>query len=418
MDTALAPNSPPLRERIFFFISGALCPIASLMTWQLLNLWLQQLGYDVATIALLSLMGLPYYGRIFFIPLLESLSIVTSWHRNHWLGVMSLCAMVVGLGGLSFRFLLQSPSLPSAAQLIALGLVVNTAGIGFEKALALYKLECSNQEQRAQQLLHEKIGLKTGRWGAEAGALTLAWWCDWELPYSLLSMIFLIYALGLAAFQRGAPEYVCVEAARCSQWGWKTLRDVAYQERSFLFFCLSISLADHIVGYFLTLFLRDRGMSYLQIAQLAKIAGIVAVSLGSYGTYLLRARWGNSEDKSLLFHICAAHLLSLVLLGLEGSLASLYAIFFIKNLTLGAKIFLLSVFKSDYIAASPYDAGKRRVLYFLTGFIKSIGLGFCLSFGMLYHHIPMNLFFMGAGALSVPGLLMLRSVTPRKVAHR
>lgn len=374
------------------------------MTWQLLNLWLQQLGYDVATIAGLSVMGLPYYARIFFVPFLESCSPLTRWHRNHWLGIMSLSAFVIGLGGLGFRYLLTQEVLPRPAILIMLGVIVNSAAICFEKSLALYKIECSGEQQRVEQLLHEKIGLKFGRWSAEAGALVLAWWWAWEIPYSLFSAVYLSYALFLVLIRHHVADYHCHGPSWGRLWDPQCLWSLTQSESSFLFFCLSISLADHITGYFLTLFLRDWGMNYLQIAQMAKIAGIAAVALGSWGGYMLR---GYFQEQGLLFMACGVHLLSLMFLGWPQSLEGLWAVFFMKNMTLGAKIFLLSVFKSNYIAQRSSNGTQRRMLYFLTGFIKSLGLGFCLSFGLLYHHVPLWVFFMLASALSIPGLIML-----------
>lgn len=377
------------------------------MTWQLLNLWLQELGYEMTTIAALSIMGLPYYGRFLFIPLLEKCAFLTKWHHNHWLGVLSCSSAIVGVGGLTLSYLLTQKLLPSPLLLIGIGLVINIAGICFEKALALYKMECSSEEERSLQIFQEKIGLKFGRLLDQALALMLAWYVGWVIPFSLFSGLFLAYSVTVAVTTTG-PEHRCDASIKERSWSPHALLALALDEWPFLFFVFFISLSDQVTAYFLMLFLKDIGMNYLQIAQLAKIAGAINISIGAWAAYKLSKP---NNEASLLFYCSVAHLLSLMLLGYSNSIFFLWGIFFIKNVTLGAKIFLLSSFKNNYIAQKNLSLSQRRSLFFLASIIKAAGLSFCMAFGLIYQQISIPLFFVFVGLLSVPGLVMLKNLS-------
>lgn len=360
----------------------------------------------MSTIAALSVMGFPYYTRFLFIPLLSRFRAATSWHHNHWLGLLSLSSIAIGFGGISLSSLLsQMGAAPSAITLIIIGLFINIAGIFFEKSLDLYKIECSSPAEQAYQIFHEKFGFKIGRLCHQAGALLLAAHTGWALPYTLFSAIFLCYGGYVALIERRRTEHYGSQASEKS-WDLPALKALAAQEWLFLFFCFCISLADQVTAYFMMLYLKDIGMSYAQIASLAKISGAVNITLGSWLAYYL---WAPERGGPLLFYSCLMHMLTLMLLGYSQSISFLWVLFFFKNISLGAKSFLMSHFKASYIAQKNLSSWEKRGLFFLSSMMRSLSFSFCLLFGVLYECVSFELFFLLVGLLSLPGLIALGS---------
>lgn len=182
---------------------------------------------------------------------------------------------------------------------------------------------------------------------------------------------------------------------------WSYYYGLFLKHKVFLIACMLTHAGDSLAGWFLTLYLRGLGLSYLEIAVIGKFWGIGCFFIGA-----VLGRWiWKKQGEALIFWsmvACLIHGLSLIPLSYLGALREyLPFIFLFKNITLGFKSVLLAAVVSDYLSSVKSTIG----LAFLSSIARSIVILFISFSGPLLAD-PHLLFWLAAG-FALPGIVSL-----------
>lgn len=388
-------NAMSLLHSLFFIFLGMLSCLPSLLTWQLFNLWLSDLGHSAAFIASLSLIGLPHYFKSFFIPYLECCQ-PPAVHSNRWLNWMIYACFFSGL----FTLILgQCVPDMNFTTLALTGAALNISGIIFEKSSYVFQLLSFKDTERGDAIWSHNVGQRMGHGFGEIAALVLAHYYGWIWVYYCFSIFF----LGTTCALFFVPSAVLGEHQTNTAPPSAPINyyHLAHSHASFLVVCFIVNAGDQMTRWFLTLYLRNLGLSYMEIAMLGKSWGLVCFIIGA-----MIGRWIWKRSNSLFFWAmmsCFLHGLALLPLMYATSFKhALIWIFFFKNITLGLKKILITALISEYLRSTKHPVG----LYFLSSISRSLMIFVISLSGPIMTYNP-NLIFIIAGCMSMPAMIAL-----------
>jgi len=373
---------------------GMLACLPSLLTWQLFNLWLSDLGYSTAIIASLSIIGMPHYFKNLFIPYLE-LWQPPAIHPNRWLNWMIYTCFLSG----TLTFILGQWTPYMSFTILALtGAALNISGIIFGKSSYFFQLIALESTERADAIWSSNVGHRMGQAFGEIAALLIAHYYGWSYVYHLFAIFFIVTSGALFLFQDPARETQTLVAPITTSIDYLYL---AQTHIAFLIVCFIVNAGDHLTGWFLTLHLRNLGMSYIEIAMLGKSWGLFCFIGGAF-----IGRWIWKRGSSLFFWAmasCLFHGISLLPLSyMVFFRQQLIWIFLFKNITLGLKKVLITALISEYLASTKHPVG----LYFLSSVARSLMVLLISMSGPIMTYHP-KLIFSIAGLITIPAMLAL-----------
>ncbi len=388
-------------KMLLFLFLGVLSCIPSLLTWQLFNFWLSDLGHNPAFIASLSIMGIPNYFKILFIPYLEI------WqpppvHPNRWINWMIYSCLF----STALTFILGN-TLPYMAYwvLVSVGTILIIAGIIFEKALYCFQILCLEESSRTDAICCHKMGHRIGSSFGEITGLCIAYYYGWSSVYLLFSVLFLVASGGLFCLQ--GSFYAQSLSHSSSFQSPIDYFQLAKTHHIFLWVCFIVNSGDGLAGWFLPLYLRDLGLSYIEIALVGKSWGLLCFFLGAY---MGRILW--SRPKNLFFWAMLSstlHGISLLPFSQTSFLKEhLVWIFFFKNITLGLKSVLITAVISEYLGSARNPVG----LYFLSSIARALVMFMISAISPIMVRDPSKIFWI-ASSLTIPGLWALQKLYRR-----
>jgi PAT family beta-lactamase induction signal transducer AmpG len=295
------------------FASGM--PLA--LSGSTLGIWLTEAGVDKTSIGLFAALGSPYAFKFAWSPLIDSLPFPLLsrllGRRRGWIVAtqLGLMAAIVALGCTD----------PGREPWITAALALAVAFLSASQDIVIdaYRVELLTPEQYGAGSAMAVLGYRLGMIASSAGALFLADAAGWALTYMAMAGCLLVGTVTVLV--TGEPPASAPPPAHrrsFTQWLQEAViapfADFMRHDRWWLIllFVLFYKFGDAFVGVMTGPFLIKTGFTKSQIAEIAKLYGLIATILGSfaggamvYRLGLVRTLWigGFLQMITILFFI-------------------------------------------------------------------------------------------------------------------
>jgi PAT family beta-lactamase induction signal transducer AmpG len=271
------------------FSSGL--PLA--LTGQTLQAWLTVEGVDLATIGLLTLVGIPYTWKFLWAPLLDRFVPPLLGRRRGWLVITQL-ALAAGIAAMAFC----SPRAEVGA-LAALAVFVAFASASQDIVFDAYRTDIATAEQRGLAAALTVIGYRLAMLTSGALALVLvagtaaAPGLSWKATYLLMAA--LMAACVLVTLWGREPELIAPPPRTLEEAVLAPLREFFSRPGAVTLLALIVlyKLGDAFAGALTTAFLlRGAGFGLDDVAYVNKVMGLAATIVGALAGGALMIRLG------------------------------------------------------------------------------------------------------------------------------
>jgi PAT family beta-lactamase induction signal transducer AmpG len=267
------------------FILGIPSGLPLALTASTLTVWLTEAGISKSSIGIFAAVAIPYSLKFLWAPLLDGSHfplLGCLGRRRSWMLATQL-AMAAALVGIAFSNPADTPHLTG---LFAFFLAFCSASHDIVKDA--YRVEVLPVEEQGAGAAAFVLGYRIGMIVSTAGALYLASFTDWQMTYSIMALVLLLMAAQI--FFLREPEEKPVDAAsKASMKEWiRTYVIMPFidflgrkQAVTILLFILFYRMTDAFLGVMANPFYLELGFSKIEIAQVVKLYGLVAVIIGS-----------------------------------------------------------------------------------------------------------------------------------------
>lgn len=238
-------------------------------------------GVALATIGLLTLVGIPYTWKFLWAPAMDRFVPPFLGRRRGWLAITQL-ALAAGIAAMAF-----CDPRTEVATLAALALFVAFASASQDIVIDAYRADIARPEQRGLAAALGVLGYRLAMLTSGALALVLAagsGWISalgWRDTYLLMAALM---AVGVAASVWGRePELAAPPPRTLEEAVWSPLREFFSRPGAWLLLALIVlyKLGDAFAGSLTTAFLiRGAGFSVDDVGYVNKGMGLVATILG------------------------------------------------------------------------------------------------------------------------------------------
>ena len=281
-----------------------------LLTQGTLTTWLRDVGLDLPTIGLVTLVGLFYSLKFLWAPLLDVYRLPFLGRRRGWMLSLQL-ALVVSLlamglygpsrtslalasGAMLFAVpplfgLLAAPALmatgymdPETGPVVALAIVVAFLSSSQDVVIDAFRVDTLPASERASGTATFVIGYRLAMMLANAGALLIAEFTSWRIVYLVMagSMSVGLVATLLADEPEGQEPPTSVRRALLDALADLIVRAGGWRTFALLGFVTLYRLGDNVAAKMLNPFLLDTGFSKPEIAYANKVVGALATVAG------------------------------------------------------------------------------------------------------------------------------------------
>ncbi len=363
-----------------------------------LQAWMKNEGVDLKTIALFSLVGLPYTIKFLWAPFMDRYVPKFLGRRRGWMLVTQV-GIVLTIVAMAFSHPASSPGL-----LATLALCLTFFSASQDIVLDAFRTEYLNQEEYGAGSGVNIIGYRLAMLTSGGLALILADHLSWQNVYLVMAAsIFVGIFATLAAKEptvRAAPPKNIQEA----------LIDpfVEYFSRpgsiEILFFILLFMLSSVLTQALVTPFLLEHGYTKTEIGSVIKIFGIWATMGGGLLGGGLLAIWGQRRSLYIFGIILALGPLGFSILSLvPPSIPALTAVISFENLSSGMAMAAFSAFLMN-LCNKKFTATQFSLLTSLMA-ITRVFAG--APTGYLVSSVGWTKFFLICALSGIPGLLLL-----------
>ncbi len=306
------------RDIILQFLMGIPSGLPLSLTAGILTAWLSEAGIDKAAIGIFAAVALPYSLKFMWAPLMDGLPMPFLGKRRGWMLVtqlmMALCMALMAM---------NNPSdAPVLTGLFAFLLAFSSASHDIVKdAFRVEALPVTMQGAgSASFVLGYRIGNNVI---AAVGALYFATYVGWQMTYLIMGAVMLV--LCITIFMVEEPEHLPIEPrSKKNPVSW--LREFVitpfldFMQRPqaiyILLFILLYRMADAFLGIMAMPFYLELGFSKIDIANVSKLYGLLALTIGSllggvivFRLGVIRSLWigGIAASISNLAFIWQAH---------------------------------------------------------------------------------------------------------------
>ena len=401
---------------IFFF--GFSSGLPFLLTLSTFTIWLKESGVNNTTIGLFVIVTLPYTLKFLWGPVVDRVKLPVLFtflgQRRSW-ALVSQCALI-------FMLLKLGSSNPTDH-------IFETAfwafGVAFCSAIQdivieAYRIEIIDKNQKGSAASSTHLGYRMGMMMSGAGALYLAATFSWKTAYEVMACLMSIGLL-TTLFSPSPKSLVLNPASFFSLkninspfhfWEWLKLtygppvKELlsAYDWRVVLAFIFFYKIGDTTLNVMNTPFLVELGFSKLEIAHVAKVFGIFAMSIGGLMGGLFLNRFGILSSLMLCASLQICSSLMFAIQALAGyNLSILVITIGVENLTcgLGATAFIAYL---SSLCSAPHTATHFALLSSfgsMARILLSIGAGFMADL------LPWSVFFTLTAMACIPCLFLL-----------
>ena len=392
-----------------------------LLVFSTLTAWLRDEGVSRSAIGFFAWVGMMYSIKVVWAPFVDRLKLPwlnrTLGRRRSWM-LLAQLGIMLALVGMSW----VGPA--QLTHLAVLALVVAFSSATQDIAIDAYRIEAAPAHDQAALSAAYILGYRSALLVSGAGALYAAEYLGWAEAYQVMA---LFGGVGLAttlliprpalANDESAP------GAKAAPSTWPGLHglflapiaDFFVRNGRFAMFLLSFialyRLSDITMGIMANPFYLDLGYTKLQIANIAKGLGFALSILGSFLGGVLVVRWG--VLMTLLIGGVAVALTNLLfaLLALtEPNLVWLALIIGADNLSGGIAATSFIAYLSS-LTHTAYTATQYALFSSLMTLPGKFTSGFS---GIAVDAFGYPLFFVGAGVLGVPAIVMVLHLVHRE----
>jgi PAT family beta-lactamase induction signal transducer AmpG len=300
---------------ILGFASGL--PLA--LSGSTLQAWLTVEGVDLATIGIVTLVGIPYTWKFLWAPFLDRYVPPFLGRRRGWLAITQL-ALAAGLAAMAFC----SPG-SHALLLVSLGLFVAFASASQDIVYDAYRTDLAKPEQRGLAAALLVVGYRVAMLCSGALALVLAAGTSFLRPLAWQEIYLLMAVLMLACVAATVwgrePENLAPAPRSLGEAVRAPLREFFSRPGawSLLFLIVLYKLGDAFAGALTTAFLlRGMGFTLADVAYVNKVMALAATILGALAGGTLMVKLGLYRALMAFGIFQAVCILSFMWLALAG----------------------------------------------------------------------------------------------------
>ena len=389
-----------------------------LLTLGTLQAWLAGVGISKTTIGLFALATCPYSLKFLIAPAVDHIKIPFMTQRfgkrRAWilLSQVFLLISLIALGmsnpgeNIIYTFLMTS--------------LVTFFAANQDNAIEAYRIETLTEQQIGPGASASVIGFRIGMWVSGGGALYLAAYYSWFLVYFIMSL-FVIVGI-IATLMLSEPESQ-EESVKLRQMGFveyiKNHYKPAVQNllkhndwKLIFIFIILFKVADAALNTMSIPFLLETGFSMVEIANIAKSFGIVAMITGGFIGGILLYHYSiinNLILSTVLLMVSSLMFMAQAYVGYDKSL--LVATMGIENLACGLSATALIAYISQICPRK--NLATNFAIY--SSYVSLARIGISSVAGWMADSMSWISFYMLIGLLCIPCLLFLSFFSDRLI---
>lgn len=403
-----------LRRRVLVvLLLGFSSGLPLLLSFSTLSTWMREVGVDLTSIGLFSLVGLPYTLKFAWAPVMDRLPLppLTGWlgRRRGWMVAtqLALAATLVALG--------TTDPIGSPLPMALFGVLVAFFSASQDIVVDAYRIETLEETEQGAGAAAYVLGYRVGILAAGAGALLLADSAGWFLAYLAMAALMLVgLVTALASPEPAAPPVAAPAGGTAAERAARWLRGAVYEPFAeflqrpwallILLFILLYKLGDAFLGAMTNPFYIDVGFTKTEIAEVTKVFGLVALLAGLVAGGVMVRRLG------LMW--------SLLICGVLQAASNLV---FAVQATVGAEVWMLTVTigvenATGGMGTAAFIAYLSRLTNVAFTATQYALLSSFMAFGRTVLSSPSGWaaeqlgwvqFFVASTAIAIPGLLLL-----------
>lgn len=406
------------RRILVVLLLGFSSGLPLLLSFSTLSTWMREVGVDLTSIGLFSLVGLPYTVKFLWAPMMDRLPLppLTGWlgRRRGWM-VATQLALIVTLLALGTTNPLSSPLL-----MALFGVLVAFFSASQDIVVDAYRIETLEETEQGAGAAAYVLGYRLGILAAGAGALLLADSLGWFPAYAAMAALMLVGLITILS----NPEPVTAEPdalvgvarpgagalERAALWLSEAVVApfVEFLKRPWawliLLFILLYKLGDAFLGSMTNPFYIDVGFTKTEIAQVTKAFGLVALLAGLVVGGLMVRRLGMMWALLICGVLQAASNLVFAVQAMVGNeLWMLMITIGVENATggMGTAAFIAYLSRLTNVA---FTATQYALLSSFMAFGRTV---LASPSGWAAQQLGWIEFFVASTAIAVPGLLLL-----------
>lgn len=401
-----------------------------LLLFSTLSLWMSEVGVSVKTIGLFSWVGITFSIKVFWAPVVDRLSIppftTLLGKRRGWM-LLAQIAIAAGLLGIA-----HSDPQQDLETIVYFALLVAFASATQDIAIDAYRIEAVEQSLQGAMSGTYQVGYRIGLIAAGAGALYIAAFTSWPVAYMTMAALVGVGVVTVLIIRE--PEVVRDQATllreaellqqiegstpregflhRCIAWFSgaviSPLVDFFARNGKFALIILAFvglyRLSDITLGVMANPFYNEIGFTKIEIANVAKLYGVIATLVGALIGGILVVRIGLL--KSLLvgaLMVAGTNLLFALLAVVGPDIGMLTVAISADNISggLAGSVFIAYLSSLTNTAYTATQYALFSSLFTLPGKIVAGGSGFVVESAGYVN------FFFYASALGIPAILLV-----------
>lgn len=421
---------PYLDSRLLIIgILGFTCGTPLLLTSSTLAIWLKEFGLTNATIGLFGFLSLPYSLRFIWAPLVDRMPIpyLTKrfGRRRSWL-LASQTVLMLTLTGFTQVDIKSQLFMTSI-----LAMILSFASATHWTVMIAYQVESFKRKQYGPAEGVNILGYRMGMVASSAGALYLAQIVSWEFAYGTMAICIALGFITTLIIDEPIPiknDQALIQEKKinsyllkhrkhnpkfCKMLSWIYAAVICpflnFTKKPNWLLLLTLmflyKFGDNLIGSMSNLFYMELGFSKIDIANAAKLFGMIASIFGGLIGGALIIRWGfmKSIYINAILHMFAT-LLYIALAYAGNDMFMLYLSIAIEHITSGMRTTALLSFQLTL--CTPTYAATQLAL--MTSFVSLGRSLFSPISGILATTLGWVNFFILATVASIPAILIVR----------
>ncbi|MFH1888322.1 MAG: AmpG family muropeptide MFS transporter [Pseudomonadota bacterium] len=376
---------------------GFSCGLPLLLTISVLQAWMKEEGVDLATIGLMSLVGLPYTVKFLWAPVMDRFVPPFLGRRRGWM-LMAQVALFFAVAGLGRSNPAQNPWMMALAAFF-----VTFFSASQDIVVDAYRREDLADEELGLGSSLYINGYRVGMLLASGGGLIMADHMAWSQVYLILALC-LVPGILATLLTPEPPQAEAPSSLWMSMAG--PLADYFRRDGAWLIlaFILLYKLGDQMASIMTTPFYLEIGFTKTQIGTVVKLFGFWATIGGSLAGGLIILRWGIYRSLWIFGFLQALSTACFAILTRTGpDLSWLAAVIAFENASGGMGTAAYAAFMAS-ITNKKFTATQYALLTSLMGIPRVFASA---PTGFFVNGLGWGMFFLFCALIALPGILLL-----------
>ena len=374
-----------------------------LLTIGVLQAWMQEKGFDLGQIGLITLVQLPYTWKFVWAPFLDRFTLPFLGRRRGWLLIAQL-ALILSIVALGY-----SDPVANASMMVVAALLVAFFSASQDIVVDAYRREDLPNEELGLGSSMYIYGYRLGMLLASGGGLIMA---D-HMPFSR------VYFIMAACMLPGVITTLLTPEPTAAAGTPQTMRDAIVNPLAEYFsrpsalwvlvFILLYKLGDTMAAAITTPFYLEIGFSKTEIGTVVKLFGTGATLVGAFMGGILMLRLGINRSLWVFGVLQALSTACFALLARVGhSIPTLSGVIAFENLSSGMGTAAFVAFMAS-ITNKKFTATQLALLTSLMGLPRALASSVT---GYMVKNIGWESFFIFCTLAAIPGMLLLMKFAP------